>query len=182
PKPRQPKGSRTAPLQCLAVDTIERIRDGIRRYIVTFIDPASRFALARALPSKASRHTQTTLEAVLSLLPQAPKVVLSDNGSEFEKDFARTIEARHIERWYTYPKSPRMNAHVERFNRTLQASFVDDHEDLLFTDLTLFNPKFADWLIFYNTQRPHFALGQQPPLSPLLQHQPECQREAHTEA
>ena len=84
-------------MQCLAVDTIERIRDGIRRYIVTFIDPASRFAFALALPSKASRHTQTALEAVLSLLPQAPKVVLSDNGSEFEKDFAQTIEARHID-------------------------------------------------------------------------------------
>jgi transposase InsO family protein len=175
-KPRQPKGSRTTPLQCLAVDTIERIRDGIRRYLVTFIDPASRFAFALALPSKASRHTQTALEAVLSLLPQAPKVVLSDNGSEFEKAFAQTIKARQIERWYTYPKSPRMNAHVERFNRTLQESFVDDHEALLFTDLALFNQKLADWLIFYNTQRPHFALGQQPPLSSLLQHQPECQR------
>ncbi|MFZ5531958.1 MAG: integrase core domain-containing protein [Pseudomonadota bacterium] len=58
----------------------------------------------------------------------------------------------------------------------LQESFVDDHEDLLFTDLALFNQKLADWLIFYNTQRPHFALGQQPPLSSLLQHQPECQR------
>ncbi|MEJ5210079.1 MAG: penicillin-binding transpeptidase domain-containing protein [Burkholderiales bacterium] len=43
PKPRKPKGATTAPLACLAVDTIERVRDGIRRYILTFIDPASRF-------------------------------------------------------------------------------------------------------------------------------------------
>jgi hypothetical protein len=27
---------------------------------------------------------------------------------------------------------------------------VDDHEDLLFTDLALFNRKLADWLVFYN--------------------------------
>jgi hypothetical protein len=53
---------------------------------------------------------------------------------------------------------------------------VDDHEELLFTDLTLFNRKLADWLVFYNTERPHHSLGQQSPLSFLLQHQPECQR------
>jgi hypothetical protein len=27
---------------------------------------------------------------------------------------------------------------------------VDDHEDLLFTDLALFNRKLADRLVFYN--------------------------------
>ena len=37
-----------------------------------------------------------------------------------------------------------------RFHRTIQESFVDDHDDLLFTDLALFNRKLADWLVFYN--------------------------------
>jgi transposase InsO family protein len=176
PKPRKPTGVRTAPLECLAVDTIERVRDGLRRYILTFIDPASRFAFAVATPGKASRHTQSALAAALSLLPTKPQVVLSDNGSEFESSFAKTLEAHGIERWYTYPKTPKMNAHVERFNRTIQESFVDYHEDLLFTDLARFNQKLADWLLFYNTQRPHHRLGQRTPLSFLLQHQPECQR------
>jgi hypothetical protein len=27
---------------------------------------------------------------------------------------------------------------------------VDDHEELLVTDLALFNRKLADWLVFYN--------------------------------
>jgi transposase InsO family protein len=73
------------------------------------------------------------------LLPHTPKVVLSDNGSEFEADFARLLEDQGIKRWYTYPKNPKMNAHAERFNRTIQESFVDYHEELLFTDLALFN-------------------------------------------
>jgi transposase InsO family protein len=88
------------------------------------------------------------------LLPHTPKVVLSDNGSEFEADFARLLEDRGIKRWYTYPKNPKMNAHAERFNRTIQESFVDYHEELLFTDLALFNRKLANWLVFYNTERP----------------------------
>jgi hypothetical protein len=47
---------------------------------------------------------------------------------------------------------------------------------LLFTDFALFNCKLADWLVFYNTERPHHSLSQQSPLSFLLEHQPECQR------
>jgi hypothetical protein len=69
-----------------------------------------------------------------------------------------------------------MNAWISHFNRTIQESFVDYHEELLFTDLTLFNRKLADWLVFYNAERPHHTLGQRSPLSFLLQHQPECQR------
>jgi transposase InsO family protein len=162
PKPRKPKGVRPAPFELLACDTIERIRDGLRRYLVTFIDPASDFAFAWAIPTKHTRHTTTALNLALSLLPKIPKWALSDNGSEFEAEYAEALEQAGIQRWYTYPKSPRMNAHVERFNRTIQESFVDYHEDLLFTDLDRFNQKLADWLVFYNAERPHHSGGQLP--------------------
>jgi transposase InsO family protein len=176
PKPRKPKGVRLAPLKVLACDTIERLRDGMRRYLVTFIDPASHFAFAWATPTKHARHTAAALNLALSLLPQAPNWLLSDNGSEFQADYALALETHGIKRWYTYPKSPKMNAHIERFNRTVQESFVDYHEDLLFTDLARFNQKLADWLLFYNAERPHHSLGQRSPLHFLIQTQPECQR------
>ncbi len=51
--------------------------------------------------------------------------------------------------------SPKMNAHVERFNRALQEQFVDYHEDQLFHDLAGFNRKLAAWLLDYNTVLPH---------------------------
>jgi hypothetical protein len=35
---------------------------------------------------------------------------LADNGSEFEADFARTLGQHGIGRWYTHPKTPKMNA------------------------------------------------------------------------
>jgi transposase InsO family protein len=44
------------------------------------------------------------------------------------------------------------------------------------TDLVLFNRKLADWLVFYNAERPHHSLSQQSPLLFLPQHQYECQR------
>ena len=111
-KPRKPKGVKTAALQCLAVDTVERVRDGMRRYILTCIDPASRFGLAVALPSKATGHTQAAPAAMLDLLPHKPKVLLSENepqakfqrshnGSEFEAGFAQMLEDHGVARWYT---------------------------------------------------------------------------------
>jgi transposase InsO family protein len=175
PKPRKPKGLTLKPLEVLACDTIERIGDRLRRYIVTFIDPASHLAFAWATPTKHARHTTTALDLALSLLPKPPKTLLSDKGSEFEADFAKALATHGIGRWYTYPKSPKMNAHIERFNRTLQESFVDYHEDLLFAELARFNQKLADWLLFYNAERPDHSLGQRSPLQFLLQHQPECQ-------
>jgi len=47
------------------------------------------------------------------------------------------------------PRRPRWTPDA-RFHRTIQESFVDDHEELLFTDLALFNRKLADWLVFDN--------------------------------
>jgi transposase InsO family protein len=175
-KPRKPKQVKAKPLDVMACDTIERIRDGLRRYIVTFIDPVSRMAYALAVSSKHAKHTAQAMTLALSLWPNTPRTLLSDNGSEFEADFARLLEQQDMKRWYTYPKTPKMNAHIERFNRTIQESFVDYHEDLLFTDLERFNQKLADWLVFYNTERPHYSLGQLSPLSFLLQQLPECQR------
>ena len=158
------------------MDTVERIRDGLRRDIVSFIDPASRLAFAWAVPTKHARHTRRARDRTLSLFPKPPEVVLSDNGREFEAGFAEALAEQGIRRWSTDPKTPKMNAHAERFNRTLQESFVDYHEDLLFTDLALFNRKPTEWLVFTHTERPHHGLDQPSPLSFLLHHQPECQR------
>ena len=52
-----------------------------------------------------------------------------------------------------------MNAHNERFNKTIQDMFVSYNEDLLFTDLNEFNRKMAKWLTDYNTILPHTSLG-----------------------
>jgi hypothetical protein len=109
-KPRKPKQVKAKALEGLACSTRERIRNGMRRYIVTFIDPVSHFAFAVGLPSKHARYTARALEQALSLLPHTPKVVLSDNGSKFKADFAQLLKERGIKRWYTYPKTTKMNA------------------------------------------------------------------------
>jgi hypothetical protein len=46
--------------------------------------------------------------------------ILTDCGSEFQKEFTQTVKEQHKQHWHTYPKTPKMNAHDERFNRTIQ--------------------------------------------------------------
>jgi len=67
-------------------------------------------AFAVGLPSKHARYTARALDSGLPLLPHTTKVALSDNGSEFEADFAQLLKERGIKRWYTYPETPKMNA------------------------------------------------------------------------
>ena len=70
-----------------------------------------------------------------------------------------------------------MNAHVERFNRTLDEEFLRDHRALLRDDVSTFNARLVDWLLWYNAERPHHALGQVSPLQCILKSLPaeECQ-------
>jgi transposase InsO family protein len=49
--------------------------------------------------------------------------VLTDNGSEFKKEFYEQVNHH----WHTYLRTPKMNAHCERFNRTLQDELLDDN-------------------------------------------------------
>ena len=66
------------------------------------------------------------------------------------------IKRLHLTHYHTYPRTPKMNAHCERFNRTIQDEFVDYHLDEML-DVDSFNQKLTDYLIWYNTKRVHHA-------------------------
>ena len=70
-----------------------------------------------------------------------PQALLSDNGSEFEADFAKTLDDHGIARWRAYHKTPKMNAHIEGLNRTLQESFVDHNARKVIFLLQLFRER-----------------------------------------
>jgi transposase InsO family protein len=81
-----------------------------------------------------------------------------------KKYFNEAINELHLTHYHTYPRTPKMNAHCERFNRTIQDEFVDYHlKDLLTPQV--FNLKLVDWLEWYNCDRVHYAFKNQ--LSPV---------------
>ncbi|MBI3335343.1 MAG: transposase [Candidatus Portnoybacteria bacterium] len=93
--------------------------------------------------------------------------VLTDNGSEFKKHFSSALKQLHLIHYHTYPKTPKMNAHCERFNRTIQEEFINYHEQELLEPAS-FNQMLINWLIWYNTKRPHWALNLLSPLQFML--------------
>ena len=142
----------------VALDTVERFVDGCRRYVITFEDIYTRFSFAWATSSHASLAAKEFFDLCIKAFPfsYAFLFVLTDNGSEFKKHFAEELRRLHLVHFHTYPKTPKMNAHLERFNRTLQEEFVDFHAPLL-KDVDAFNRELMDYLIFYNTLRVHHA-------------------------
>lgn len=68
---------------------------------------------------------------------------------------------------FIYPRCPKIDSFIERYNRTVQEEFIDYHEDVVH-DKKLFNQKLADWNIYYNTKRRHHSLGLKSPLQHLV--------------
>jgi transposase InsO family protein len=117
------------------------------------------WAWAWATRSHASAAAAQFFQLIQAVFPFAIEAVLTDNGSEFQRHFAAALADRLFTHWHTYLKTPRMNAHCERFNRTVQEEFIDYHYDLLFLDdPSDFNLALLPWLSWYNRERPHFSL------------------------
>jgi transposase InsO family protein len=172
-KLRKPQHFQAAyPGHCVALDTVERFIHGCRRYVITMTDLYSCFALALATTSHASRAAGQFFTLARQLFPLPLQFVLTDNGSEFMKHFDASLRQQHLTHWHTYPKTPKMNAHDERFNRTIQEEFVDYHEPALL-DPAAFNRLLYDYLLWHNTERPHWGLNLQSPLQYLFRTHPE---------
>jgi len=162
-KLRRPKGYRV-----LEVDTVVRFVDGIKRYMITGIDTEKRTAFAAGYTNHGSLSASDFLEKCQKVLPDCPLAVQTDNGSEFALHFDRACENLKIKRFHTYPRSPKMNAHVERFNRTLDEEFLKHHRALMRDDMKKFNDALIDWLLWYNGERPHHALGLKSPFQAMM--------------
>jgi transposase InsO family protein len=159
------------PGHVVALDTVERFVHGLRRYVITCEDINSRFAFAWATTSHASTAAEEFWEQWQRVFPYEATFVLTDNGSEWKKHFADRLLELQITHYHTYPKTPKMNAHVERFNRTIQDEFIDYHDALLL-DLDRFNEELMEWLLFYNTKRVHHAFENKlSPVQYLLQYE-----------
>ena len=154
---RKPKDLKAEyPGHVVALDTVERFVQGMRRYVITFEDIYTRFGFAWGTKSHASLAAKEFFGLCLKIFPYPITFVLTDNGSEFKKHFNEELIRLHLVHYHTYPRTPKMNAHCERFNRTIQEDYIDYHVHELLNP-EVFNRGLMDWLIFYNTRRVHHA-------------------------
>lgn len=145
-------------------DSIVRFQNGIKRYIVTALDTKGKFAFAYAYTNHTSKGTTDFMRLYTTVSPIPTTHLQTDNGSEFQCHFELYLKQNGITHFHTYPRCPKQNAEIERFNRTLSEAFIEQHRTLLAYDLEAFNEKLINWLLWYNTRRPHWTLGLIPPL------------------
>jgi putative transposase len=148
----------------MELDTIIRFIDGIKRYILTAIDVERKFAFAGAYTSHSSASAADFLRKVIEVCPFVIDELQTDNGSEFAKHFEIACTTLGLTHFNTHVRSPKENAFIERFNRTISEDFIMLNRPLLRDNVSAFNEKLVDWLIWYNTKRPHESLGMVSPL------------------
>lgn len=146
------------------VDTvIFTLSHGGYRYLLTSIDDFSKVAYARLYTTHSSKNATDFLKR-LHYLTEGEMINLHhDNGSEFKADFEQACKLLSLPQWYSRVKTPTDNAVLERFNRTIQEEFVD-LTDVGLEEINPFNERLTEWLVEYNSIRPHQALDYLTPL------------------
>jgi transposase InsO family protein len=137
--------------------------------MLTAIDDTSKLAYARLYTSHSSQKAAEFLMRLHYLTEGEIINLHHDNGSEFQKDFETACKELSLTQWYSRVKTPTDNAVLERFNRTIQDEFVD-MIDIGLEDVEEVNQRLTDWLVEYNSVRPHQALDYLTPLEYIDQH------------
>lgn len=133
-------------------DTVHRmVSEKKRIYVFTLIDVYSRWAYAKA-------YERMNAATAVRFLAEAQKhagfhfqMVQSDHGPEFGMWFVSRIQKTHR---YTRIGKPNDNAHIERFNRTIQEECLDR----VLNDVRSINCALRKYLKYYNHERLHLGI------------------------
>jgi len=142
------------------VDTIHLPVAGGCIYAFTLLDVFSRWAYAKAYKHATAKTATRFLKEAQEKSSFPFKVIQSDNGSEFSGWFTDHILSIHR---HSRVRRPNDNAHLERFNRTLQEESLDKLPRTV-KDINIALPKY---LKYYNEKRLHMGLKLHTPLQVL---------------
>ncbi len=128
-----------------------------RRYVYTVIDLYTRMAYAEVhdyvRPGIAAGVIQSAQEAMGFCFA----MVQADNGPEFSRYFEQALRRNNINVRHSRLGRPNDNAHIERFNRTIQEECLGHYLDPRIKTATI-QKKITTYLDYYNTKRVHFGL------------------------
>jgi len=155
------------PGEIVQIDSISIFKDGISRYLVTGVDLYSRFSFAMTYKSLSSKMSLDFMQKFKEVSPFKIAQVKTDNGHEFLGHFEQYLKDSGITQYFSYPRTPKSNAYVERFNRTIQEEFVVPNMDRI-QDIEEFNRILMEYLVFFNAVRPHRSLDNLTPMGYLV--------------
>ena len=158
------------PGDIVEVDTLDvRPLPGVVLKHFTARDVISRWDVLEAHSRATSNTASGFIDVLLKRMPFPIKAIQVDGGSEFQDAFERECQKRGIKLFVLPPRSPKLNGHVERAQRTHTEEFYEVTEANF--EIQELNWALLEWEKVYNTIRPHQALGYLTPLEFLEQYQ-----------
>ena len=160
---RKPKDYGVAfPGDLVQVDTLDlRPLPGVVLKQFTARDVVSRWDVLMVASRATAQAARRFLDILRERTPFPVRAIQVDGGSEFQAAFEEACQQRGIRLFVLPPRSPKLNGHVERANRTHAEEFYEV-ADLPWTVAEL-NQHALAWERVYNTVRPHQALGYKTP-------------------
>lgn len=151
----RPKASKEGDL--VQIDTIHIMQNQTEKiYIYTLLDVYSRWAFALASNKINTHKSFSFVRTAISKSPFQFNCIQSDNGSEFSQNFSERIKIIHR---HSRVRTPNDNAHLERFNRTIQQEFLNK----LPVNVQTINKNLPKYLKYYNEQRLHLGINLKTP-------------------
>src|SRR3989338_4174189 len=140
------------------LDTIHRmINEKKRLYVFVLLDVYSRWVYAWASNQMNGAISLRFVNEAQRVAPFQFDMLQSDHGPEFGRWFVSQVQKKHR---YTRIGKPNDNAHIERFNRTLQEECLDK----LPNDVRVINGALKKYLRYYNYERVHGGINYQIPI------------------
>jgi transposase InsO family protein len=127
-----------------------------RIYIFTLIDVYSRWSYAKCYEKMSSKICVNFLNEAQRSSSFNFNMLQSDHGPEFGRWFIDRSQKNHR---YTRVGKPNDNAHIERFNRTLQEECLDKVP----TNPKDINCALRKYLRYYNSERLHLGINLKTP-------------------
>lgn len=156
-RPPVPRPLALLPGALVQMDTIHFVdwMTGERFYIYTIIDLYSRWAYAEVHDKL--RQTMS-LDVALRAQNKASfsfTMMQTDNGPEFQKYFCDMLAAKNISLRHSRIRQSNDNAHIERFNRTIQEECLGEYP----VRKNVSQEQIDTYLDYYNNGRKHIGLG-----------------------
>jgi len=144
----------------LEIDTIHlRSPLGHLIYVHTLIDVHSRFAYAEIIEKIGVEASIRFLKKARGKASFPFVMVQSDNGSEFSIGFTHALKRCGIQHRHSRVRRSNDQAHVERFNRTVQEECLD----YVSHGLKTLKKALKTYLPYYNEERLHMGIDYQTP-------------------
>lgn len=154
-----PRPLPAAPGDLVEVDTVF---DGVpeqRLYVYTCLDVCSRWAHAAPVEKISNYTSLSFVRAAQRSAPFRFATLQSDHGPEFSKWFSKQIAVSGVSHRHSRVRTPNDNAHLERFNRTIQEECLIR----LPRKLEVWQAEIPKYLKWYNQGRPHMGINMQTP-------------------